>query len=141
MASVFVAISAVSGLLTRRLGSGAATGAGLRIIAVGLVLIGLGAGRSAFLMAEIALAATGLGMGMATAPLMGAAVGAVATARAGTASALINVARMIGATLGVALLGAVYAQARGGPEGLRAAMILGALSLFACAALAWRSLD
>lgn len=47
---------------------------------------------------------TGLGMGLATGPLMGAAVSA---ARSRTAAALINVARMAGATIGVAILGAV----------------------------------
>jgi MFS transporter, DHA2 family, methylenomycin A resistance protein len=65
-------------------------------------------------------------MGLATGPLMGGAVGSVAAARAGTASALINVARMIGATVGAAILGAVFALAGGGIAGLRAAMITGA---------------
>jgi hypothetical protein len=41
-------------------------------------------------------------MGAATGPLMGIAVGSVGSARSGTAAALINVARMFGATVGVA---------------------------------------
>lgn len=65
--------------------------------------------------AEMGLALTGLGMGLATGPLMGAAVGVVAAGRSGTASALINVARMTGATIGVAVLGAVFAMAHDGP--------------------------
>ena len=68
---------------------------------------------------------------------MGAAVGAVAAARSGTAAALINVARMAGATIGVAVLGAVFAMADGGPQGLRRAMLLGGLVQLASAAVAW----
>jgi len=42
------------------------------------------------------------------------AVANVAAARSGTASGLVNSARMIGATLGVAVLGAVFAMVAGG---------------------------
>jgi hypothetical protein len=62
--------------------------------------------------AEIGLALTGLGMELATGTLMGAAVDAVPAAPSGTAAALINVARMAGATIGVAALGPVFALAR-----------------------------
>ncbi len=71
---------------------------------------------------------TGVGMGLATGPLMELAVGAVTPARSGTAAALINVARMVGATIGVAVLGSVFALAGGGSEGLRLAMLLGGLA-------------
>ena len=59
-----------------------------------------------------------------------------ATARAGTAAALINVARMSGATLGVALLGTVYALAGGGEDGLRAGMLVGAVVQIVSAGIA-----
>jgi MFS transporter, DHA2 family, methylenomycin A resistance protein len=87
--------------------------------------------------AEIGLALTGLGMGLATGALMGAAVGAVAAARSGTAAALINVARMAGASIGVAILGAVFAMAHGGAEGLRVAMLVGGIVQLASAACLW----
>jgi hypothetical protein len=77
-------------------------------------------------------------MGFATGPLMGAAVGAVGPERSGTASALVNVARMTGATLGVAILGAVYAVCGSGASGLRVAMLCGGAVQLACAAVAWR---
>jgi EmrB/QacA subfamily drug resistance transporter len=141
MALVFVAVSPTSGMLTRHLGAGATIGAGLSVLACGLILIAVNTGRSGFLLTELGLGATGFGMGMATGPLMGVAVGAVGAARAGTAAALINVARMIGATIGVAVLGAVYAQARDGATGLRDAMLFGALVVIACAVLAWRTLE
>jgi hypothetical protein len=68
---------------------------------------------------------------------MGVAVGAVAAARWGTASSLIIVARMAGATIGVAVLGSVFAFAGGNEPGLRAAMLLGGAVQLTCAAFAW----
>jgi hypothetical protein len=76
-------------------------------------------------------------MGLATGPLMGVAVGAVDAARSGTASALINVARIAGATLGVAMLGALHAAVHGGARGLQTAMFAGAAVQLGCAGLAW----
>ncbi len=140
MALVFVLVSPFSGGLTRKLGVRFMASGGVSIIGCGLLLIGMSAYRSSILPAEIGLALTGLGMGLAAGPLTGAAVGAVVAARAGTASALINVARMAGATVGVAVLGAVFEFLRGGPSGLQAAMILGGLVQIACAATAWRAI-
>ncbi|CAI0694589.1 Spectinomycin tetracycline efflux pump [Serratia entomophila] len=140
MALVFVLVSPFSGALEARLGSGFMTAGGLAVIAAGLLLIGLSTHHVSLTLAELALALTGLGMGLATGPLMGAAVGAVAPARAGTASALVNVARMAGATIGVAVLGAVFTLAHGGPDGLRLAMFLGSLVQMICAAVAWATL-
>ena len=76
-------------------------------------------------LAQIGLTMAGVGMGLNTGPLYGIAVGSVGPERAGTASALINVARMVGATLGVALLGSVFTLLHGGPAGFRAAMLVG----------------
>lgn len=138
MALVFVVVSPFSGELTRKLGVRFMTSGGVSIIGFGLLLIGVSAYRTSILPTEIGLALTGLGMGLATGPLTGAAVGAVIAARAGTAAALINVARMAGATVGVAVLGAVFALLRGGLGGLQTAMIFGGLVQIACAAIAWR---
>jgi MFS transporter, DHA2 family, methylenomycin A resistance protein len=79
------------------------------------------------------------GDGLGHCLLMGAAVGAVAASRSGTASALINVARMAGATIGVAILGAVFAKAHRGGEGFRVAMLVGGVVQITCAAVAWKT--
>lgn len=138
MALVFMAVSPVSGTVARRHGVRLATAGGVGIIALGLLTLGVFAGVASVVPSAIGLALTGLGMGFATGPLMGAAVGAVGPERSGTASALVNVARMSGATLGVAILGAVYAVCGGGASGLRAAMLCGGAVQLACAAVAWR---
>lgn len=77
-------------------------------------------------------------MGLNTGPLMSVAVDSVQAARSGTASALINVARMTGATLGVAVLGAAFALAGGGAAGFRAAMLTGAIVQLAGAWAVWK---
>jgi len=137
MALAFVIVSPFSGRLSEGLGVRFMTAGGVAIAGVGLLLIATTAGQTSLLSAEIGLTLTGVGMGLATGPLMGEAVGAVPAARSGTASAIINVARMVGATVGVAALGAVFAACNGGPEGLRFATILGALAQLSGAAYAW----
>ncbi len=139
MALIFVVVSPFSGALARRFGARLVKAGGVAVIGVGLWLIGFSADQPSIIPAEFGLALTGFGMGAATGPLMAAAVGSVAAARSGTASALINVARMAGATIGVAILGAVFAMAHGGPEGLRYSMVVGGLVQIASAAVAWKA--
>jgi EmrB/QacA subfamily drug resistance transporter len=136
MALVFVVVSPWSGRLSEHVGTRATTAGGVALIAIGLCAIAVSAASPALLGAEIGLALTGLGMGIATGPLMTVAVGAVDAARSGTASALVNVARMTGATLGIAVLGTLFAAAHGGAAGLRIAMFGGAAVQLAGAAIA-----
>ena len=59
---------------------------------------------------EASLLVIGCGLGLNTGPVNAVAVANVPAARSGTASGLVNTARMVGATLGVAILGAVFAM-------------------------------
>ena len=137
MAFIFMLVSSFSGALSHRIGIHAASSAGVAVIGFGLLLLGASAGEKSIWIAEIGLALTGLGMGVATGPLLALAVGAVPVARSGTAAALINVARMAGATIGVAVLGAVFAAAHDSATGLRLAMLLGGLIQLMTAMMAW----
>jgi EmrB/QacA subfamily drug resistance transporter len=141
MALGFVVVSPFSGALVGKFGARVVTASGVAIIGASLMLVALSAHQADIMLAEIGLALTGLGLGFATGPLMGAAVGAVSAARSGTAGALINVARMAGATIGVAILGTVFAMMQGGPDGLRLAMLIGGAIQIACAAAAWGTMD
>jgi MFS family permease len=122
---VFFVVSTQSGKLAQRLGARAMTAGGTALIGGGLLIVAATQAGSPMLLAQCGLILAGLGMGLNTGPLYAIAVGAVGKERSGTASALINVARMTGATLGVALLGAVFGLLHGGPAGLRVAMLLG----------------
>lgn len=144
MALVFLLVSACSGSFLCRLGQRRAIVGGIASISLGLLAVSAGSGVAAAgnpsVLVEAGLALTGLGMGLATGPLMAVAIAAVAAKRSGTASALINVARMAGATLGVAMLGAVYAWAGQGVAGLRLALLLAAALQLACLAILRRRL-
>ncbi len=124
---VFFAISTQSGKLVQRFGARAMTAGGTALIGCGLLIVAATRAGGPMLLAQCGLVLAGLGMGLNSGPLFGIAVGSVGRERSGTAAALINVARMTGATLGVALLGTVFRLLHGGHVGLRAAMLIGGL--------------
>ncbi|MBD8880297.1 MFS transporter [Rhodanobacter sp. 7MK24] len=137
MAAIFVMVSRCSGALTERFGTRATIAAGTGIIGLGLLVVALTEGGRPMGLAQAGLVLTGLGMGANTGPLMGVAVASVSAARSGTASALINVARMVGATLGVAGLGTLYALCGSGAHALSVALVTGGLVQLGGALLAW----
>ena len=104
------------------------TGWGTGLIGAALLIVGLTRAALPMPLAQLGLMLAGLGMGLNTGPVNAVAVAAVPPARSGSAAALINVARMVGATLGVAVLGAGFALAGGDAAGLRAALVAGALA-------------
>ncbi len=114
-----------SGHLAQRIGVRASAAGGTAIIGSGLVVLGFTHLGAPLVWAEFGLALTGIGMGINTGPLMSVAADAAGPERAGTAASLINVARMAGATMGVAVLGATFNLFGGGMEGWRIAMLLG----------------
>jgi DHA2 family methylenomycin A resistance protein-like MFS transporter len=136
-AVLFFLVSPRSGHLAQRVGVRAMTALGTGVIGCGLLVLATTRAGQPLPVAELGLALTGIGMGMNTGPLMSVAVEAVTAARSGTASALINVARMAGATLGVAFLGAAFALWHGGAPGLRAAMLIGGVVQLCGALVAW----
>jgi predicted MFS family arabinose efflux permease len=86
----------------------------------GMTSMGLGALALAFIgedtsltLIEVALFVVGIGLGLNTAPVNGVALAALPPERSGTASGVLNTARMVGATLGVAILGTVFAAHAG----------------------------
>jgi MFS transporter, DHA2 family, methylenomycin A resistance protein len=136
-ALVFFLVSQRSGHLAQRVGVRAMTAGGTAAIGCGLLVLAMTYAGQPLTLAATGLALTGIGMGLNTGPLIAVAVEAVTAARSGAASALINVARMAGATLGVAFLGAAFALADGGASGLRAAMLVGGTVQLMGAAIAW----
>jgi MFS transporter, DHA2 family, methylenomycin A resistance protein len=140
MAGVFFVVSNASGRLVELLGARVLISGGTAIIGVGLFVIACSVAGEPLWLADMGLVLTGLGMGLNTGPLFGVAVAAVPAARSGSAASLINVARMIGATLGVAILGTAFALAGAGGAGLRAAMLLGGAVQIVGGAVAWRAL-
>ena len=147
MSVAFFAVSQGSGWVVDRFGARVAMTAGMFFMGAGLMML-LGITPSTSLLLIVAgLLVIGVGLGLNTGPVVGVAVSALPAARSGTASGLVNTARMIGATLGIAVLGAMFAMfagqgAENGPgfiPGLRAAYLgggigewIGAVIAFVC---------
>jgi EmrB/QacA subfamily drug resistance transporter len=125
------------------------------VIAVGMSLAGAGILTLAALNADsgrgvmrAALLAVGLGLGLITGPIMTVAVSSLPSQRSGTSSGMVNVARMVGATLGVAILGSVFGAhvERTGPDaaaflrGMRRALVVGGTAEFGGALIALKFL-
>jgi MFS transporter, DHA2 family, methylenomycin A resistance protein len=131
MSVAFVIVSQSVGLVTNRVGPRPVMGGGMACMGLGALALAAISHDTGILWIEAALLVVGVGLGLNTAPVNGVAVAALPPARSGTASGVLNTARMVGATLGVAILGSVFAtyageQAATGAgflSGLRAAMI------------------
>jgi MFS transporter, DHA2 family, methylenomycin A resistance protein len=127
---LYVIVSQHSGALTHRFGPRVAMTAGMGLMGAGLFLLSAVTAETSLYAVELDLAILGIGLGLNTGPVNAVAVASVPRSRSGTASGLLNTARMIGATLGVAVLGAVFAHGQAAPgagfiDGLRAALIIG----------------
>ncbi len=109
MTGVILVVSPIAGRLTDRLGSRAPATTGMLVVALGLLLIselGLRGGLGGLLPS---LAVVGLGVGLVTTPVTAAALAGAADHEVGVAAGVLNTSRMVGLTLGIALMGAIVA--------------------------------
>jgi MFS transporter, DHA2 family, methylenomycin A resistance protein len=132
----FFIVSQNVGYLNNRIGPRIVMTAGMTCMGVGALALALINETTSLLPIELALAVVGVGLGLNTAPVNGVAVAALPPERSGTASGVLNTSRMVGATFGVAILGAIFA-ARAGQNaiagadflpGLRAALAGGGIA-------------
>jgi len=130
---IFAVVSPLAGRLATHLGPRWLISGGMALSALGLVVLaGLGSAAEPPRLL-LALGLLGLALGVQTGPLMAVAVASAPPGRAGLAAGLVNVARMLGATLGVAILGSLFATASGAAPtadqfvaGMRLALLVGA---------------
>jgi MFS family permease len=109
MTGLILVVAPIAGRLTDRLGSRAPATVGMLLIALGLLLLsefGLGGGLGGLLPS---LAVVGLGVGLVTTPVTAAALGGAADHELGVAAGVLNTSRMLGLTLGIAMMGAIVA--------------------------------
>jgi MFS family permease len=129
----FVIVSQCSGALMKRFGPRAMMTAGMAAMGAGLLLLTGVSTTPNMVLIEVALLIIGAGLGLNTGPVNTVAVANVPPVRSGTASGLVNTSRMVGATLGIAVLGSLFAVHAGDsrPEamlsGLRLAYFGGAV--------------
>ncbi|MFF7642924.1 MFS transporter [Streptomyces canus] len=102
-------VAPVAGWLVSRVGARILIGAGMALTAAGLfTLAAVKPGWGTWQLLPGLLIA-GVGIGLATTPITTAAMGAVQPERAGIASGTLNASRMVGLSLGIAIMGAVVA--------------------------------
>ncbi|HEX7969514.1 MAG TPA: MFS transporter [Stellaceae bacterium] len=121
----FLAVSNLSGWLAVRLGARLVMAAGMALMGVGLLVLAALPPDAPYAAIAAGLSIIGVGLGLNTGPVNSVAVASVSSARSGTASGLVNTARMIGATLGIAVLGAIFAAYTGQSPGDAAAVTHG----------------
>ena len=113
--------------LTRRLGTKVSVALGLVHVAGALGMVATFTTGTGGLQIVLALGLLGIGMGLAMSPATEAIMGSLPRAKAGVGSAMNDVVREIGGTLGVAVLGSVLSSGYGsGMDGAAAALPPGA---------------
>jgi EmrB/QacA subfamily drug resistance transporter len=140
MSLSYMVTSEFSGRIANKLGPRVPMTAGMGLMGLGLLMLALILFNDSLVLIESGLLAMGCGLGLNVGPMNAVAVANAPAARSGTASGLINTARMIGATLGVGVLGAVFAThvAEGaGTHGLATAYFGGGIGELIGAAVAF----
>jgi EmrB/QacA subfamily drug resistance transporter len=110
VAAILMIAAPTSSVLTRRFGTKFVVAAGLAVVAAGLLTLGQATTTSGYLLVAIALVLLGLGMGTAMAPATDSIMGSLPPERAGVGSAVNDTTREVGGALGVAILGSIAAS-------------------------------
>jgi MFS transporter, DHA2 family, methylenomycin A resistance protein len=138
-------LSPLTGRLVTRHGPRLPMTAGMGAMGLGVLIFAIAGADANLVILEIAFTVIGIGLALNTGPVVGVAVSAVAPELAGLASGIANLARMFGATLGVAIQGTVFAVASAGAangphfvQGLRTAVAVGCAVEFTGAVVAFR---
>jgi EmrB/QacA subfamily drug resistance transporter len=107
----FVAISSILGTkLALRLGTKLVVASGLLLMAGFYLWVTTATTSTSYLTIAAQMVVLGTGMGLTSAPATEAIMGVVPKAKAGVGSAVNDATRLLGGTLGVAVIGSVYAS-------------------------------
>jgi EmrB/QacA subfamily drug resistance transporter len=104
------AASAIGPRLAVRLGNNRVIGAGLALMAIGFLWISRSSEHTPYLEIVGQMLVTASGIGLATAPATEAIMGVVPKEKAGVGSAVNDATRELGGTLGVAVIGSIFAS-------------------------------
>ncbi|MFV2116477.1 MFS transporter [Micromonospora sp. LOL_025] len=103
-----IAVVAIAAAALNRLGVGRALGAALLTAGAGMVVLAIGEGHAGYAPLALGLVVIGLGVGLAFTAATDAVLSAVPKDRAGSASAISEMAYEFGVALGIALLGTLH---------------------------------
>ena len=109
MTAMIVVVAPFAGRLADRHGGRWLTSLGLTLVSLSLVLFGRLDATASFWSILPGLIVAGLGMAMTMSPTTAAAMGSVPVDKAGVGSAVINSMRQVGGSIGIAVMGALFA--------------------------------
>ena len=113
VAAGLIAATKVSVEATKRLGTKTVVATGLGTVGSSLYLLGTCGVDTGYGRVALALSMMGVGMSLAMSPATESIMGSLPKAKAGIGSAMNDVVREVGGTLGVAVLGSVLASSYG----------------------------
>jgi EmrB/QacA subfamily drug resistance transporter len=125
MTVLVILIAPRAGALTDRVGSRWLVGGGMTLLALMLFYYTQLGAHESFWAILPGLLLGGLGMGSTMTPVTAAAMSAVSVDKAGVGSAVLNSARQVGGSLGIAVMGAVVAGAPNYLTGFHDALRIG----------------
>jgi EmrB/QacA subfamily drug resistance transporter len=144
MTVLIVLVAPIAGKTSDRLGSRGLMTGGMILLAVQLLLFSQLSADASFWNLLPALLIGGVGMALTMTPSAAAATRSVPVDKAGVGSAVLNSARQVGGTMGVAIMGAIMASELGPvptPDafmrGFERALLVAAGIALAGAAVAW----
>lgn len=103
-----IAVVAIAAAVLARLGVGRALAVALLTAGAGMAVLTVGEGHAGYAPLALGLVVIGLGVGLAFTAATDAVLGAVPKDRAGSASAISEMAYELGVALGIALLGTLH---------------------------------
>lgn len=141
---LFFLVSLLAGRAATTIGPRVLIGCGMALTGGGLVALAFLRPQTVYAAIAVPLGAIGIGLGLITGPIANVAVANAPRERSGMASGLVNMGRLIGATLGVAVLGILFGgraeQTAGNAghfmAGLHATFLIGGVVELAGAAIA-----
>ena len=127
MTLLIILIAPRAGALTDKVGSRWLVGGGMTLLAGMLFYYTLLGANESFWKLLPGLLIGGAGMGLTMTPTTAAAMSAVAVDKAGVGSAVLNSARQVGGSLGIAIMGSIVAGASSYLTGFHDALRVGSL--------------
>ncbi|MGV0808477.1 MFS transporter [Mycolicibacterium setense] len=137
MAIVYLLLIPAANMLARRTGPRPPMAAGLALMAAGSLIYATAGPLGPIEWLELSFVLAGAGLALNTGPAVTLAMEAIPPARTGLAAGVVNLARLLGITVGVAVLGSAMTVV-GGAAGVRTALLTGAACQLVGAVLALR---
>jgi len=117
MTVLIILVAPAAGKFSDRVGSRWLMGGGMLLLSISLLIFSRLDAGSDFWNLLPGLIVGGFGMGFVMTPTTAAAMGSVATDKAGVGSAVLNSMRQVGGSLGIAVMGAIVASEIHAPAG------------------------